>query len=80
MLPGVCLEGGAADGIGDRVDLVAFSKGVERREGEAGFRPQRGHEESLAAGGLDGVDELESSQALIVVRSSASTPSSTSAS
>jgi hypothetical protein len=65
----VRLEGGAAHGIRDRIDLIPFSQGVERREGEAGFRPQRGHQQLLAAGCLDGVDELGVFPALIDVRS-----------
>src|SRR5580693_1118526 len=54
----MCFDGGAADRIHDGIDLVPLSDRVKRREGEASFRPQRGHEGFLATGGLDGRDEL----------------------
>ena len=37
------------DRIHHRVDLVPFAQGVEGGEAEACFRPQRGHDELLAA-------------------------------
>src|SRR5260221_9031098 len=49
----VCLQRGATDGIHDRIDLVPLAQAVERGEGEARFRPQRGQDELLPARSLD---------------------------
>ena len=55
----VRLWGGPSHGVNHRIDLVARSKRVERREGEADFCPQRRHDQLLASGGFDRPAELD---------------------
>ena len=47
----------AARGVGDRIDLVAFARGLDRRHREADLRPERRHDQLLAAGLLHRVDD-----------------------
>src|SRR5712692_3625168 len=54
----VCLDGGSADSINHRVDLVATAHRIKRGEREASLRPQCGHDELFAARRLDRMDEL----------------------
>src|SRR5580704_1464685 len=55
----VGLWGGAADRVDDGVDLVSFAERIERGEGHADFGPQGADDELAAAGGMDGLDEVD---------------------
>src|SRR3546814_6658425 len=50
---------GAADRIRNDIDLVTFLQCVERRESQASFGPQGGHDQLLATGRLDRLLELD---------------------
>src|SRR3546814_7566056 len=50
---------GAADRIRNDIDLVTFLQCVERRESQASFGPQGGHDQLLATGRLDHLLELD---------------------
>src|SRR5260370_26330000 len=52
------LSRGTPDSIYDRVDDVPNPKQVERRESEASFRPERGHDQLLTADAVHGVAEV----------------------
>ena len=43
--------------VGDSVDLVAFARGLDRRHGQTDFRPERRHDQLLAAGLLHRLDD-----------------------
>ena len=47
-----------AAGVSGNVNLVAFLQHVEGRKHHAGFRPQAGDDELLAAGRDDGLSEI----------------------
>lgn len=53
----VSFDTDAAGCIGDGINLVAFAGGVDRRHGEADFRPERRHDDLLAACLLYRVDD-----------------------
>jgi len=48
----------AAHGVDDRVDLVPLAQRVERWKCETDRVPESGHDQLLAAGGLDRREEL----------------------
>ena len=59
-----------AAAVFDDIDFVAVVNGLNRRQRDAGFRPQSGQHDLLPAALLDGGDEvLVSSQEFMVVRS-----------
>src|SRR6516164_522170 len=50
---------GSADRVGDRIDFIPFLQSVQRRECQARFRPERGHDQLLAPGRYDRLFELD---------------------